>query len=221
MIASDAPRGAAESAMALAGAQNVSRETLERLTVFVRLIEKWQTATNLIAPGTLPDVWQRHVADSAQLVTIFPNARTWLDLGSGAGFPGLVIAFLMPSSGGHVHLVESDVRKAAFLREAIRSTAAPATVHQTRIEAALKDWAIPVDMVTARALAPLPRLLGLIAPLRPLGIRAALPKGRGYVREIDEASQFWEFDLLKHRSRIEPEAVILELTNLRPKPERP
>ena len=211
----------AADALTLAGVPNVSRETLDRLAAFVALVERWQGATNLVAPATLPEIWRRHVADSAQLAGLFPDIRTWLDLGSGGGFPGLVVAILLGENGGHVHLVESDTRKAAFLREAIRSTSAPATVHQGRIESLLARWRIPVDLVTARALAPLPRLLNLIAPLNALSVPAAFPKGREYQREIDEASKSWDFDLVKHKSRIEDDAVILELTRLRPKPLTP
>jgi len=218
------PSSVAQAAegLALAGIENVSRETLDRLTAFVALVEKWQGATNLIAPGTLPDIWRRHIADSAQLVPLFSDARVWLDLGSGAGFPGLVVAIIAAEQGGHVHLVESDTRKAAFLRQAVRSTAAPATVHQGRIEAVLADWRTDIDLVTARALAPLPRLLDLVAPVVPLGVHAAFLKGREYRREIAEASKSWEFDLVKHKSRIEDDAVILDITHLKPKqPTRP
>lgn len=207
----------ASEELALAGVENVSRETLDRLTAFVALVEKWQGATNLIAPRTLPDIWRRHIADCAQLVPLFSEARVWLDLGSGAGFPGLVVAIFAAERGGHVHLIETDTRKAAFLREAIRSIDVPATVHQGRIEAILADWTTDVDLVTARALAPLPRLLDLIAPLTPGGVRAAFLKGREYRREIAEASKSWEFDLVKHKSRIEDDAVILDITHLRPK----
>jgi 16S rRNA (guanine527-N7)-methyltransferase len=196
---------------------NVSRETLDRLTTFVALIAKWQTATNLVAAATLPDIWRRHIADSAQLLALFPEARYWLDLGSGAGLPGLVVAILLAERDGHAHLVESDTRKAAFLREAVRSTAAPATVHQGRIDTVLASWQTSVDLVTARALAPLPRLIDLIAPLLSREIRAAFPKGREYEHEVDDAAQSWQFDLVKHRSRIEDDAVILELTHIRPK----
>ena len=215
------PLTSAADALALAGVPNVSRETLDRLTTFVALIAKWQTATNLVAAATLPDIWRRHIADSAQLVALFPKARCWLDLGSGAGLPGLVVAILLAERDGHVHLVESDTRKAAFLREAVRSTAAPGTVHQGRIETVLASWGTPMDLVTARALAPLPRLLDLIAPLLALGVRAVFPKGREYRREVDDASQSWEFDLVEHPSRIEDDAVILELTHIRPKPRTP
>jgi 16S rRNA (guanine527-N7)-methyltransferase len=216
------PVATAEEALALAGVENVSRETLDRLTAFVALVEKWQGATNLIAPGTLPDIWRRHIADSAQLVALFSDAQVWLDLGSGAGFPGLVVAIIRAERGGQVHLVESDTRKAAFLREAIRATAARATVHQGRIEDVLAEWRIDIDLVTARALAPLARLFDLVAPLIPLGVRGAFQKGREYRREIAEASKSWEFDLVKHKSRIEDDAVILDITHLRPKqPTRP
>jgi 16S rRNA (guanine527-N7)-methyltransferase len=212
------PAAAAADALALAGVGDVSRETLDRLALYVALVEKWQRATNLIAPGTVGDIWRRHVADSAQLVALFPEAKAWLDLGSGAGFPGLVIAILRAEAGGHVHLVESDTRKGAFLREAIRSAGAPATLHQDRIETVLADWQTPIELVTARALAPLPRLIELLAPLLPLGVRAAFPKGREYRREIEEASKSWDFALVKHKSRIEDDGVILEIAHLREKP---
>jgi 16S rRNA (guanine527-N7)-methyltransferase len=213
------PSGIASAgeALRLAGFEDVSRETLERLTTFVSLVEKWQGAINLVAPGTLPEVWRRHVADSAQLVPLFAAAQTWLDLGSGAGFPGLVVALAVADKGGHVHLVESDAKKAAFLRAAIRSTAAPATLHQGRIEDVLADWRADVDLVTARALAPVARLFTLIAPLIPLKVRAAFPKGREYRSEIAEASKSWAFDLVKHQSRIDDGAVILDVTNLAPR----
>ena len=113
----------------------VSRETAERLAAYVALLRKWQRAENLIAPSTLPAIWRRHVADSAQLVALFPEARRWLDLGSGAGFPGLVVAILgAEHADTAVHLVESNRKKCAFLRQAIRETGAPAIVHEGRIE---------------------------------------------------------------------------------------
>jgi len=190
----------------------VSRETIGRLETLVALVRKWQPAENLVAPSTLPTIWRRHVADSAQLAALFPDVRRWLDLGSGAGFPGLVLACILAEvPGGGVHLVESNARKCAFLRQAIRETESPATVHQGRIEDVLEAWTAPVEMVTARALAPLGRLLDLSAPVLSRGARAAFLKGADFVREIDEATQSWELDLVKHQSRINEHGVILEI----------
>jgi 16S rRNA (guanine527-N7)-methyltransferase len=144
---------------AFAAAAGVSRETLDRLRAYAALLAKWQGAVNLVGRDTLDDLWRRHMLDSAQLARYLPDgARLVTDLGSGAGFPGLVLALV---AGVRVHLVEATGKKTAFLREAIRLTGAAAEVHHARIEA-LAPW--PSDAVTARALAPLDRLLGLAAP---------------------------------------------------------
>ncbi len=138
----------------------VSRETEARLATYVELLRRWQRVKNLVAPSTLAAIWTRHVADSAQLVALAPDATRWVDLGSGAGFPGLVVALLLAGrAGAGVDLIESNGRKCAFLREVIRATGAPATVHADRIEAALPRVQQPVQIVTSRALAPLPDLL--------------------------------------------------------------
>lgn len=203
---------------ALGGLVDVSRETAERLERFVALLRKWQAAENLVAPETLPVIWTRHVADSAQLVKIFPHARAWVDLGSGAGFPGIVIAILLAATpDGVVHLVESNQRKCAFLRQAIRETGASARVHAGRIEAILAAWREAVDMVCARALAPLDRLLSLAEPLLSRGAVGAFHKGQDFEREIEEASKSWEFDLILHKSLLEGGGVILEIRHLRRK----
>lgn len=195
----------------------VSRETYDRLAALVALVRKWQKAENLIAPSTLPDIWTRHVADSAQLVPLYPEARHWLDLGSGGGFPGLVVATLLDDrSGAKVHLVESNTRKCAFLRTAIRETGAPAVVHQGRIEDVVGRWPEPVDVITARALAPLADLLKMTAHLIGPG-RTAFLKGVDYRAEIEEASQSWDLDLLIHPSRISEGSVILEISRAEPK----
>ncbi len=201
---------------ALQGIVPVSHETAERLATFVALLRKWQPVENLVSPKTLPEIWRRHVADSAELVRLFPDSRTWLDLGSGAGFPGLVVA-LTGAPGTHVHLVESNVRKCAFLRTVIRATDAPATVHEGRVEAVLRDWGVPVDRISARALAALPELLATAEPLMARGVPAAFHKGEDFRREVAEASQSFAFDLVEHRSRV-GEGVILEITNLGRKP---
>jgi 16S rRNA (guanine527-N7)-methyltransferase len=197
----------------LNGLIDVSRETAERLERFVALLKKWQAADNLIAPSTLSSVWRRHVADSAQLVGIFPGRQRWLDIGSGAGFPGLVVAILL-GEGSSIHLVESNQRKCAFLRAAIRETGARAEVHCGRIEAILSRWSEPVDMVTARALAPLDKLLAMAEPVLAAGAVAAFHKGQDFEREIEFASKSWNLDLVIHESRIEPRGVILEIRSL-------
>lgn len=195
----------------------VSRETVARLEAFVALVRKWQPAENLIAPSTLPSIWRRHVADCAQLVALFPDVYRWLDLGSGAGFPGMVLGCLLAEKeGAAVHLVESNSRKCAFLRAAVRETGAPVVVHQGRIEAVVDGWRDPVDMITARALAPLGRLLALAAPLLP-ETPAAFFKGADFVREIDETTQSWDLDLVKHTSRIDEHGVILEIRRATPR----
>jgi 16S rRNA (guanine527-N7)-methyltransferase len=194
---------------------DVSRETGERLERFVGLLRKWQAADNLIARGTLSSIWQRHIADSAQLATLFPKERRWLDLGSGAGFPGLVVAILLGGAAGtSVDLVESNQRKCAFLREAIRTTGAQAAVHCGRIESVVSAWDRPVGIVTARALAPLDRLFSLAEPVLVRGGRGAFHKGQDFESEIEFASKSWEYDLVIHRSRIEPRGVILEVRSL-------
>jgi 16S rRNA (guanine527-N7)-methyltransferase len=204
---------------ALADVVPVSREPGERLTAFVELLRKWQRAENLIAAGTVPEIWRRHVADSAQLVAIFPQARRWLDLGSGGGFPGIVVAILLAEdTDAMVHLTESNRKKCAFLRAAIRATGAPAMVHEGRIEGIIAAWSEPVDRISARALAPLDALLALAAPLMEQGIPAAFHKGQDFVREITRATQSWGFDLVKHDSRVGDGGAILDISHLRSAP---
>lgn len=137
----------------------VSRETEERLATYAELLHRWQAIKNLVGPGTLDQVWTRHIADSAQLAPLAPGASTWIDIGSGAGFPGLVVAILLRDRPGfHAHLVESNHRKCAFLREVARATGAPVEVHAGRIEDVLPSFA-GADVLSARALAPLPQLM--------------------------------------------------------------
>jgi 16S rRNA (guanine527-N7)-methyltransferase len=196
----------------------VSRETGERLKAFVELLEKWQPAENLVSAKTLPEIWHRHVADSAQLFPMFPETRTWLDLGTGAGFPGMVVAILgLERPGSHVHLVESNRRKCAFLRSAVRETGALATVLEGRVEDVLPSIARP-ERVIARAVAPLARLLELAEPLMGQGVPAAFHKGLDFQAEIDAASQTFAFDLVRHDSKVGEGGVILEISALRRKP---
>jgi 16S rRNA (guanine527-N7)-methyltransferase len=208
----------AEAALAAAGLPDVPRETIERLTVFVRLVEKWQKAQNLIAASTLPGIWRRHVADSAQLLALMPDRKRWLDLGSGGGFPGIVLAILLTSiPDAAVHLVESDRRKCAFLRTVVRETEAPAEVHEGRIEDVVQPGRFDVDLVTARAAAPLVRLLAWSAPVIGQGTaRDLFPKGRDFRREVAEAALAWDFDLVELPDRI-GEGAILHITRLAPR----
>src|SRR5947209_18585452 len=144
----------------------VSRETAERLDRVVALLLAWQRTTNLIAASTVPCLWTRHIADSLQLIDVAPAARVWIDTGSGAGFPGLVIACALGGENGvAVHLVESNAKKAAFLREVARELYLPAEVHPERADAFTFKFRNPADVVCARAVSPLNPLLDLCFPL--------------------------------------------------------
>jgi 16S rRNA (guanine527-N7)-methyltransferase len=179
---------------------DVSPETVTRLDRFVELLLTWQRHTNLIARSTIPSLWTRHVADSLQLLDLVeaPYARptVWLDLGSGGGFPGVVIACALADvPGAQVHMVESILKKATFLREAIRETKAPGIVHDTRIESLTRTFdAAAVDYVTARALAPLPELLKLVFPFVKKGAKALLLKGQDLDRELTESTKHWHIE---------------------------
>lgn len=189
----------------------VSRETFARLTLIVELLERWQKTINLVAPATLPDVWRRHVVDSIQLLDLVPSTvRSWLDLGSGGGFPGLVVAAVLAErEGSAVHLVESDTRKAAFLRESARVARLPVTVHAARIEAVAPVLAGNCEVVSARALAPLPKLLDLSAPFFEKGVLGVFPKGKDARRELTEAAKGWTLQVELVPSRSDPEGQIL------------
>src|SRR5215470_11278529 len=170
----------------------VSRETAARLDDFVQLLMKWQQTTNLVAPASLSEVWTRHVLDSLQLLALAPDALTWVDLGSGGGFPGLVIACaLAERPGAKVHLVESNRKKAGFLREAARQLAVPALVHATRIEDFVEIFDESADVITARALAPMRDLLALAEPLLKKGALGLFPKGQDVETELTEAAKYW------------------------------
>src|SRR5579872_1326838 len=151
---------------------------IDRLTVYAALLRKWKMTINLVASSTLPYIWTRHFADSLQVQAALPQARVWADLGSGAGFPGLVTAIrLADEPGAKVHLIESDQRKCAFLREVSRETQAPAVVHQGRIEEVLPSIKEKIDAVSARALAPLPQLIGYAAEALDKGAVGVFLKG--------------------------------------------
>lgn len=188
----------------------VSRETLTRLDKFAALLLRWQKAVQLVAPSTLPKLWTRHIADSLQIVEFAPGAKRWIDLGSGGGFPGLVVAIaLAETPGAIVHLVESDARKAAFLREAVRVTAVPAAVHHERVESVAKRFAGDVEIVTARALAPVARLLELAAPLLSGGARGVFLKGQDVDNELTQAAKSWNISAETFPSRTDARGRIL------------
>jgi 16S rRNA (guanine527-N7)-methyltransferase len=194
---------------------SVSRETLGLLERYAALLGRWQKAQNLIAAASLDEVWSRHFADSAQLLKLAPEARRWLDLGSGAGFPGMVIAILLKGrEGAAVDLVEANARKCAFLNAVRRETAAPARVHAMRIEEAANHLKGPFDIVTARALAPLVELAPLIAPFLTGPARALLPKGRDVERELTAASIDWNIACDTFESLTDPQGRILMVHKL-------
>jgi 16S rRNA (guanine527-N7)-methyltransferase len=188
----------------------VSRETWARLDGLVALLLKWQDTTNLVAPSTLAEIWTRHIADSLQLLTIAPKARAWIDLGSGGGFPGLVVACAMAEhSAGKIDLVESNQKKSAFLREAIRILGVPAIVHARRIEDFVDTTVQSFDVVSARALAPLEKLIGYASPLLKTGAIGLFPKGQGVEDELTAASKSWTIEADLVPSVTDPQARIV------------
>jgi 16S rRNA (guanine527-N7)-methyltransferase len=196
----------------------VSRETLQRLDAFVELLLRWQRTLNLVAPSTLPRLWTRHIADSLQLIDLAPGARTWIDLGSGGGFPGLAVGCALAEvDGASVHLVESNSRKTAFLREACRVTGAPAQVHAERIEQFFNRFHSPAEVVTARALAPLNSLLNRCFPPLSRGAVGLFPKGRNVDRELGEARRSWNINLNLVPSRTDPTGRIVVVRGLAPR----
>ncbi|MBK1696890.1 16S rRNA (guanine(527)-N(7))-methyltransferase RsmG [Rhodovibrio salinarum] len=191
----------------------VSRETLARLTSYANLLTKWNKAVNLVSRSTVPDLWWRHMLDSAQLAELLPEApqsryRRVVDLGSGAGFPGLVLAIM---GVGEVHLVESDARKAAFLREAARATGTEVAFHVKRAET-LEP--LDADVVTARAFAPLVELLNYAEPLMRPGAIGLFPKGKGVESELTVARKAWNMAVDPVPSRTDPAASILRIEAL-------
>ena len=195
----------------------LDQAALDRLQAFVDLLRRWQKAHNLVSSRTLDETWARHVADSLQLVPHAPPSGSWVDLGSGAGFPGLVVAIVLAGRPVRFTLVESNAKKCAFLRAAARATGAAAEVACTRIEDYARAHPEPPDVISARALAPLPRLCALAAPLMGPQTLLLLLKGREFAAEAEEASQSWDYDLLVSPSRTDSSGQIVAVRNLRPK----
>lgn len=194
-------------------AGSVSRETFDLLLAFEAEFSRWASRINLSAPSTRETIWERHILDSAQLVPLAPLASRWLDLGTGGGFPGAIVAILLAEQKGrHVDLIESNGKKAAFLKTTLAKLHIPATVHASRIGDV--QVGLP-DVVTARALAPLPSLLVLSSRWLGHGAPGLFHKGRGYRAEIEESRDDWHFDLIEHRSAVADDSVILEVSRLR------
>ena len=195
----------------------VSRETQTRLEKFVALLLQWQKTTNLISPSTLPHLWTRHVADSLQLLDLAPDAKTWVDFGSGGGFPAIPIACaLADKPGTMVHLIESNGKKAAFLREAIRVTGAPAQVHAERVEKYSQTPVNSVDVVTARALAPLKTLCDQAFALIERGAIGLFPKGQDVASELTDTAKYWNIEASTVASKTSPDGCIVIIRSLKP-----
>jgi 16S rRNA (guanine527-N7)-methyltransferase len=194
-LAADREQALALLSRTLTDSREIPPAVIARLDRLVAALLQWQATTNLVAPSTLPELWTRHVADSLQLLPLAPDAKHWVDLGSGGGFPGLVIACAIADRpGAMVHLVESNLKKAAFLREAARLTGVPARVHAVRIEDFVDHFAEPVEIVTARALATLVNLIESAYPLLKRGAEALFLKGRDIEAELTAASKCWSMD---------------------------
>lgn len=201
----------------------VPRETAERLATHLKLLETWSKRINLIGPNELGEYWRRHALDCAQLARLAPEARTWLDLGAGAGFPGLIVAGMLAGvPGAEVHLVEANAKKAAFLREAARAMGAPARVFNQKIEdftALVESGRGPgeraYDVVTARALAPLMRLVDYAKPILDRGAQGLFPKGAEHDAELAAARSAldggaFRADVLESLS--DPRGVVIRIT---------
>ncbi len=205
---------AADRATALA-LTPVSRETEARLDRFLDLLWTWQAKTNLVSPSTLPRLWSRHVSDSLQLLDLALGAKVWMDLGSGGGFPGMVLACALADvPGASVHLVERNGKKAAFLREALRVTGAPGVIHLADIEDIVDRLAAPVDCITARAVAPLNQLIGFAEPVVRRGAKALFLKGQDVEVELTEATKYWKIEPRLHPSRTGGHGWIVELDRI-------
>jgi 16S rRNA (guanine527-N7)-methyltransferase len=196
----------------------VADSALARLDRYVALLLAWQSRINLIAPSTVPEIWTRHVADSLQLLAFAPDAKIWLDFGSGGGFPGLAVACVLADRpGAHVHLVESNTKKAAFLREAARVAGAPVTVHAVRIGNVGESFSGPVDVVSARALAPLKQLCDEAAPYIRRGAVGLFLKGQDVDVELTEAAKYRRIEAEKAPSRTSPDGRIVIIRGLEPR----
>jgi 16S rRNA (guanine527-N7)-methyltransferase len=207
MIPVSSPADAAAVQAAL-GATDAQMADLE---AFRALLADWNEKMNLVGPSALAEFWPRHVYDSAQLLALAPQALTWADLGAGAGFPGIVLAILLKGrDGARVHLVESMAKRCRFLSEVVQALELPAQVHNVRAE----DLGIRVDIVTARACAPLARLLGYAEPYLKKGATGLFLKGQDIVVELTEAAKYWKFDAELSASSSHPDGRVLQVKGL-------
>ncbi|MBG1233769.1 16S rRNA (guanine(527)-N(7))-methyltransferase RsmG [Aestuariivirga litoralis] len=189
---------------------NVSRESIARLEVLASLLGQWQKHINLIGPASLPDIWTRHIVDSAQLLPLVPGGMQAIaDLGSGGGFPSLVLA---ATQAAHVHFYESNAKKVSFLQEALRQMGVKGSVHRERLELDAAPKSMPeVQLVTARAFAPLDNLLAYASPFMAKGAIALFHKGQDVDAELAQAAKSWKITAVKHSSITDADAVILEV----------
>lgn len=198
-------------AESFAAATGASVAQMADLQAFRALLADWNGRMNLVGPSALEDFWGRHAFDSAQLLSVAPDARTWADLGAGAGFPGVVLAILLKGeAGAHVNLVESLAKRCAFLQAAVDALSLPATAHRARAE----SFSLPVDIVAARACAPLPRLLEFAWPWLRDGATGLFLKGQDVEAELAEATRYWKFEVRRLPSRSGP-GQILEIGKVR------
>lgn len=208
------PRGPEATPEDIAEAFGVSRESLDRLKAYVALLSQWQSRINLIGPASPAEIWTRHVADSLQLLPLIGRkAGRLVDLGSGAGFPGLVLAIVLSGEAGNtIQLIETNGKKVAFLRQAARITNSSARIHQGRIEQMGAETVGGVaDIITARALARLDTLVAMAAPFAGPHTRALFHKGQDVDRELTETTKSWRIDATKHPSRVDPSGCIVEI----------
>ena len=203
--------GEVQDAATFAACSGATAAQVDDLVRLQALLTDWNTRINLVGAASLAEFWPRHAWDCAQLLQVAPAARTWVDIGAGAGFPGLVLAILLKGApGAKVHLVESQTKKCRFLAEAVQVLDLQAEVHDARAE----DLKLKADVVTARAVAPLVRLLGFARPFLALGATGLFMKGRSADAEIAEARQAWRFRCESIPSRSDPEGRILKVEGL-------
>lgn len=195
----------------LAADIDVSRETFERFEIYCELLQRWQTRINLISSGTLSDIWTRHIADCAQVRSYGSAFKTWADLGSGAGLPGIILAIqLMGAPDALVHLIESDKKKCAFLREAIRAVDAPAIVHNGRLDDVLPE--LNIEALTSRALAPIPKLIEWTADKIVAGATGIFLTGRKPANALTPPDTPPNFKIAWHPNKLDPTGFVAVVT---------
>ena len=199
-----------DSIQAVKNIIELSNDTETKLENYVRLVCEWQKIHNLVSSASLANIWSRHIADSVQTHLALPKAQRWVDFGSGAGFPGVILAILLTSKANSVvNLVESNRKKAMFLQTVAREIEIPVQVHCERIENFVANWVGDIDGVAARALTNLDDLCGYAEKLVKLGATAVFHKGQRYQEEIDKATKKWDIKLQIKKSEIDPNGCLL------------